>query len=289
MRPSIINEARVQMTDKYAVFGNPIAQSKSPFIHTEFAKQTQQDLSYEAILAPVDQFSSSLTAFFANGGKGANVTAPFKQQAFAICDELSEMATLAGAVNTLFNLPDGRIGGDNTDGVGLVNDLEMLFGGLTGKHVLLVGAGGAARGCILPILQRNVAQLIICNRSHDKAEQLHDIFSDYGNFFAKPIDSLQSPFDLVINATSAGLSGQLITLPNSIVDNSTDCYDMSYSQDTTVFNQWAQAQGAHKTADGLGMLVGQAAQSFSLWRGIMPDTGPVMRQLRETLMQRAST
>jgi shikimate dehydrogenase len=239
-----------QMTDKYAVFGNPIAQSKSPFIHIEFAKQTQQDLSYEAILAPVDQFSSSLTAFFADGGKGANVTAPFKEQAFAMCDELSEMAKLAGAVNTLFNLPDGKIGGDNTDGVGLVNDLEMLFGTLKGKRVLL---------------------------------------SDYGNFFAKPIDALQCPFDLVINSTSAGLSGQLITLPNSIVDETSDCYDMNYSQDTTMFNQWAQAQGARKTADGLGMLVGQAAKSFSLWRGITPDTGPVMRQLREILMQRAST
>jgi shikimate dehydrogenase len=221
--------------------------------------------------------------------RSTNVTAPFKEQAFAMCDELSEMAKLAGAVNTLFNLPDGKIGGDNTDGVGLVNDLEMLFGTLKGKRVLLVGAGGAARGCILPILQHNVAQLVICNRTHEKAEQLHDIFSDYGNFFAKPIDALQCPFDLVINSTSAGLSGQLITLPNSIVDETSDCYDMNYSQDTTMFNQWAQAQGARKTADGLGMLVGQAAKSFSLWRGITPDTGPVMRQLREILMQRAST
>lgn len=275
------------MTDKYAVFGNPIAQSKSPFIHTEFAKQTQQDLSYEAILAPVDQFDSSLTAFFADGGKGANVTAPFKEQAFAMCDELSEMAKLAGSVNTLFNLPDGKIGGDNTDGVGLVNDLEMLFGSLKGKRVLLVGAGGAARGCILPILQHNVAQLIICNRTHEKAEQLQTLFNEYGNFFAKPIEELISPFDLVINSTSAGLSGQLIALPSVIVDETTDCYDMTYSQQTTVFNQWAQAQNARKTADGLGMLVGQAAKSFSLWRGITPDTGSVMRKLRESLAQEA--
>ncbi|RPA35802.1 shikimate dehydrogenase [Shewanella frigidimarina] len=275
------------MTDKYAVFGNPIAQSKSPFIHAEFAKQTQQNLSYEAILAPADQFDSSLTAFFAEGGKGANVTAPFKEQAFAMCDELSEMAKLAGSVNTLFNLPDGKIGGDNTDGVGLVNDLEMLFGSLKGKRVLLVGAGGAARGCILPILQHNVAQLIICNRTHEKAEQLQTLFNEYGNFFAKPIEELISPFDLVINSTSAGLSGQLIALPSVIVDETTDCYDMTYSQQTTVFNQWAQAQNARKTADGLGMLVGQAAKSFSLWRGITPDTGSVMRKLRESLAQEA--
>ncbi|MGP1834946.1 shikimate dehydrogenase [Shewanella frigidimarina] len=275
------------MTDKYAVFGNPIAQSKSPFIHAEFAKQTQQNLSYEAILAHVDQFDSSLTAFFAEGGKGANVTAPFKEQAFAMCDELSEMAKLAGSVNTLFNLPDGKIGGDNTDGVGLVNDLEMLFGSLKGKRVLLVGAGGAARGCILPILQHNVAQLIICNRTHEKAEQLQTLFNEFGNFFAKPIEELISPFDLVINSTSAGLSGQLIALPSVIVDETTDCYDMTYSQQTTVFNQWAQAQNARKTADGLGMLVGQAAKSFSLWRGITPDTGSVMRKLRESLAQEA--
>ncbi len=276
------------MTDKYAVFGNPIAQSKSPLIHSEFAKQTQQDISYEAILAPVDQFSTSLTEFFANGGKGANVTAPFKEQAFAMCDELSEMAKLAGAVNTLFNLPNGRIGGDNTDGVGLVNDLEMLFGSLKGKRVLLVGAGGAARGCILPILQHNVAQLVICNRTHEKAIELQKLFNEYGNFFAKPIDELISPFDLVINSTSAGLSGQLISLPNIIVDETTDCYDMTYSPQTTVFNQWAQSLHARRTADGLGMLVGQAAASFSLWRGVTPDKGPVMRKLREQLTKKVA-
>ena len=275
------------MTDKYAVFGNPIAQSKSPFIHREFAQQTQQDMSYEAILAPVDQFSTSLTEFFASGGKGANVTAPFKEQAFAMCDELSELAKLAGAVNTLFNLPNGKIGGDNTDGVGLVNDLEMLFGSLRGKRVLLVGAGGAARGCILPILQHNVSQLVICNRTHEKAEQLQTLFNEYGNFFAKPIEELTSPFDLVINSTSAGLSGQLISLPDTIVDETTDCYDMTYSQQTTMFNQWAQAQHARKTADGLGMLVGQAAASFSLWRDVTPDKGPVLRKLRELLAQEA--
>ena len=276
------------MTDKYAVFGNPIAQSKSPFIHSEFALQTKQDMSYEAILAPADQFSSSLTEFFASGGKGANVTAPFKEQAFAMCDELSEMAKLAGAVNTLFNLPNGKIGGDNTDGVGLVTDLEMLFGSLKGKRVLLVGAGGAARGCILPILQQNVAQLVICNRTHEKAEQLQKLFNEYGNFFAKPISQLSSPFDLVINSTSAGLSGQLISLPDTIVDETTDCYDMTYSQQTTIFNQWAQDHNARKTADGLGMLVGQAAESFSLWRGVMPDKGPVMTKLRALLNQTAA-
>ena len=274
------------MTELYAVFGNPIAQSKSPYIHGEFAKQTLQDISYQAIQPPVDQFESTLRTFIKQGAKGANVTAPFKQQAYALCDELSELAQLAGAVNTLTFTDDGKIHGDNTDGVGLVNDLEAQFGLLKDKHVLLIGAGGAARGCILPILQHQVTQLVICNRTHEKAQQLQNLFSNYGNIFAKPIEDLLSPFDLVINSTSAGLTGQLISLPSVIVDKTTDCYDMTYSQHTTVFNQWAKDQKAHKTADGLGMLVGQAAKSFNLWRGVTPNTSPVMEKLRSSLAQK---
>ncbi|WP_153915656.1 shikimate dehydrogenase [Shewanella sp. TC10] len=270
------------MTDKYAVFGNPIAQSKSPYIHTEFAKQTQQVMSYQAILAPVDQFSQSLMAFFAGGGKGANVTAPFKEQAFAACDELSELAKLAGAVNTLIYLPDGRIRGDNTDGIGLVTDVIQHFGDISGKHLLLIGAGGAARGCIKPLLQAGV-KLTVCNRTFSKAQHLAELFTEFGDVIATPIDELTSSFDLVINSTSAGLAGELISLPESIISTHTQCYDMSYGAEVTLFNQWALSQGASEVVDGLGMLVGQAAQSFNIWRGVMPSTTAVHQVLRSQL------
>ena len=270
------------MTDKYAVFGNPIAQSKSPFIHMEFARQSQQDVSYEAILAPIDQFSQSLMAFFNAGGKGANVTAPFKEQAYAACDELSELAKLAGAVNTLIYLPDGRIRGDNTDGIGLVNDVTQHFGDLKGKRVLLIGAGGAARGCLKPLLQSE-AEVTICNRTFSKAQTLQNIFVEFGKVDAKSIDELTDPFDIIINSTSAGLAGELITLPNQIVGAQTCCYDMSYGANITLFNQWALTQGAHAVADGLGMLVGQAAQSYYIWRGVMPVTQTLYDTLRKQL------
>jgi shikimate dehydrogenase len=275
------------MTEKYAVFGNPIAQSKSPFIHREFAKQTQQDMSYEAILAPVDGFISSVKDFFANGAKGANVTAPFKEQAFTLCDELSELATLAGAVNTLIRLDNGKIRGDNTDGMGLVLDLQHQFGSLANKRVLLIGAGGAARGCILPLLQAGIAQLDICNRTHEKAVILVQIFDTYGAVQAKEVNNLNQGYDLVINSTSAGLAGNLISLPQAIISSNTDCYDMSYAKNISLFNQWAQSLGAKRTVDGLGMLVGQAAQSFHLWRGVMPDTAPVMAALRTNLRDKS--
>ncbi|MBR9728831.1 shikimate dehydrogenase [Shewanella intestini] len=272
------------MTDKYAVFGNPIAQSKSPFIHTDFAAQTQQNLSYEAILAGVDQFPQSLRLFFGQGGKGANVTAPFKQQAFELCDELSELAQLSGAVNTLIKLADGRIRGDNTDGVGLVTDVEAHFGELTHKRVLLVGAGGAARGCLKPLLDAG-AKVTLCNRTFTKAQALAAIFADIGDVNACEIAQLSQPFDVVINSTSAGLAGELITLPSEIINAQTHCYDMTYSAQTTLFNQWAGAQGAKSVADGLGMLVGQAAQSFYVWRGVKPNMSDTMAQLRLQMAQ----
>jgi shikimate dehydrogenase len=275
------------MTEKYAVFGNPIAQSKSPFIHREFAKQTQQDISYEAILSPVDGFISSVKDFFANGGKGANVTAPFKEQAFALCDELSELASLAGAINTLIRFDNGKIRGDNTDGMGLVLDLQHQFGSLANKRALLIGAGGAARGCILPLLQAGIAQLDICNRTHEKAATLAEVFRTYGQVQAKKLNDLNKSYDLVINSTSAGLAGNLISLPQAIISSNTDCYDMSYAKNISLFNQWAQSHGAKRTVDGLGMLVGQAAQSFHLWRAVMPDTVPVMAALRTNLRDKS--
>jgi shikimate dehydrogenase len=271
------------MTGKYAVFGNPIAQSKSPIIHTEFAKQTQQDISYMAILAPVGNFATSLSAFFASGGCGANVTAPFKEQAFALCDELSELAQLAGAVNTIVRLEDGRLRGDNTDGLGLVADIEQQLTSLSNKKVLLVGAGGASRGCILPLLQAGVAQLDITNRTYEKAQQLAQLFSQYGNINARAIDELSTEYEVIINSTSAGLAGKLISLPSTIISSTTYCYDMSYGREVTLFNQWAQSLGARQCCDGLGMLVGQAAQSFYLWRHVRPDAELVMQRLRNDL------
>ncbi len=274
------------MTDRYAVFGNPIAHSKSPFIHGIFAKQTKQSLTYEAVLAPKDEFAQSLLQFWSQNGKGANVTVPFKEQAFEICDVLSEQAELAGAVNTLTLLSDGRVKGDNTDGLGLVADLERNIGCLKGKAILLLGAGGAARGSILPILEREVKSLQIHNRTHEKAVLLADTFKKYGAVTAistTALDNIESPFDIVINSTSASLSGSVPLLPASILGKHSVCYDMMYSKELTCFNVWALSLGCSKVIDGLGMLVGQAAKSFEIWRNVEPEVNPVLSLLREDL------
>lgn len=277
------------IVDRYAVFGHPIGHSKSPFIHGQFAALTQESLTYEAILAPIDGFEASLKSFFSNGGKGANVTVPFKEQAFALCDSLSAEAALAGAVNTLSLLADGSIRGDNTDGLGLVADLISHLGSLQHKRVLLVGAGGAARGCILPLLNAGVGQLVITNRTQTKAKDLVDIFSQLEEGIYKDklqalsMSELTGEFELVINSTSASLAGELPPLPQSIIGSTTVCYDMMYGAMPTAFNQWALQQGAAKVIDGLGMLVGQAAKSFALWRTVEPDTAMVLKLLREKL------
>ena len=278
------------MTDRYAVFGNPISHSKSPFIHGQFAASTQESLIYEAILAPIDTFEASLMAFFNAGGKGANVTVPFKEKAFALCDSISPEAKLAGAVNTLTLLPDGTIRGDNTDGLGLVADLIANLGSLHDKKVLLIGAGGAARGCILPLLNAGIAQLTISNRTYSKAQGLVDIFtvvndSAYASkVSAIKMSELTGEFDIIINSTSASLAGELPPVPARIITTKTVCYDMMYGASVTAFNQWSLFQGAAKVIDGLGMLVGQAAKSFTLWRGVEPDTQVVLSLLRDKLM-----
>ena len=278
------------MTDRYAVFGNPISHSKSPFIHGQFAASTQESLIYEAILAPIDTFEASLMAFFNAGGKGANVTVPFKEKAFALCDSISPEAKLAGAVNTLTLLPDGTIRGDNTDGLGLVADLIANLGSLHDKKVLLIGAGGAARGCILPLLNEGIAQLTISNRTYSKAQGLVDIFtvvndSAYASkVSAIKMSELTGEFDIIINSTSASLAGELPPVPARIITTKTVCYDMMYGASVTAFNQWSLFQGAAKVIDGLGMLVGQAAKSFTLWRGVEPDTQVVLSLLRDKLM-----
>jgi len=264
------------MTDRYAVFGHPIAHSKSPLIHAQFARQTGQDMLYEAILAPLDGFAETLAQFCAEGGRGANVTVPFKEQAFALATRRTPRAELAGAVNTLI-VEDGALRGDNTDGAGLVADLTRNLGQvLGGKRILLLGAGGAARGVIGPLLELAPARLVIANRTASKAVALAEHF-DRG-VEGSGLDAANTRFDLVINATAASLEGSLPPLSPAIFGPDTLAYDMMYGRDTP-FLEFARKLGA-KTADGLGMLVEQAAEAFHLWRGVRPDTRPVIAALR---------
>ncbi|WP_105902922.1 shikimate dehydrogenase [Vibrio gangliei] len=269
--------------DQYAVFGNPISHSKSPFIHTLFARQTNQAMEYGIVEAPVDGFNDAAYQFFTSGGKGCNVTAPFKLDAYQFADRLTERAQLAQAVNTLKKLDDGQIIGDNTDGEGLVQDLLQNQAPLQDSRILLLGAGGAARGVIKPLLDQNPQQLVITNRTLSKAQALVDVFQGYGSVCAQAMDSINGPFDVVINSTSAGLTGGLPEISPSIFSPQTVSYDMSYGGDKTLFNQWAKENGVLHAYDGLGMLVGQAAESFMLWRGLRPSIRQVLRELRKNL------
>jgi shikimate dehydrogenase len=272
------------MSDRYCVLGNPVAHSRSPAIHAQFAAQSGQNLLYEALLAPLDGFAETVRGFIAAGGKGANVTVPFKEEAFRLSDRLSPRAERAGAVNTLTFTAD-EITGDNTDGAGLVRDIETNLGfSLTGKRILLLGAGGAARGVIAPLLACKPAGLTIANRSADKAQALAEQFSDLaavdaGNF-AK---TAGGSFDVVINATSASLAGEALPLPAGIFAPGSLAYDMMYGKGETPFLALARAQGAAHLADGLGMLVEQAAEAFLVWRGVRPDSAPVLAALRTQL------
>lgn len=263
------------MTDRYAVFGHPIAHSKSPLIHAAFARQTGQDMAYEAILAPLDGFPGSVAAFIAAGGRGANVTVPFKEEAYKLAGRLSPRAQRAGAVNTL--VFDDGILGDNTDGAGLVADLTRnLHRALAAKRILLVGAGGAARGVIGPLLDEKPAALIIANRTVSRAQELAELFGH--GVRGCGFDAVDTPFDVVINATAASLAGELPPLSPRVFTPGTLAYDMMYGRDTP-FLRFARTHGA-ATADGLGMLVEQAAEAFVLWRGVRPDTAPVIAALR---------
>ncbi|MDA7086754.1 shikimate dehydrogenase [Pseudomonas sp. SA3-5] len=270
--------------DRYGVFGNPIGHSKSPLIHRLFAAQTGEQLSYEALLAPLDDFPGFARAFFAQG-KGANVTVPFKEQAFQLADSLSARAQRAGAVNTLKKLDDGSLLGDNTDGAGLVRDLTVNAGfDLRGKRILLLGAGGAVRGVLEPMLAEQPATLVIANRTVQKAEQLAREFADLGPVVASGFDWIDAPVDLIVNGTSASLAGELPPIASSLIaPGHTLCYDMMYGKAPTAFNRWAAEQGAARTLDGLGMLVEQAAEAFYLWRGVRPDSAPVLAELRRQL------
>ncbi|WP_456407273.1 shikimate dehydrogenase [Thiolapillus sp.] len=270
------------MTDKYAVIGNPIAHSKSPLIHQQFAAQTGQDMSYEKILGDLEYFADDVRDFFNSGGKGLNVTVPFKEQAWRLADELSPRANSAEAVNTLMLSDGGDIRGDNTDGVGLVRDLQQNHGyELSGARVLLLGAGGASRGVVRPLLEQRPSELMIANRTAQRAIELAERLQPLGTVSGCGLDELQGQvFDLVINGTAAGLAGEAPAIPASLLGKNTWVYDMMYASKPTAFVAWANEQGVARALDGLGMLVEQAAESFYLWRGVRPDTQPVIKDLR---------
>ncbi|SAK72929.1 shikimate 5-dehydrogenase [Caballeronia fortuita] len=278
--------------DQYAVIGNPVEHSKSPWIHAKFAAQTGEPVEYGRILGPLDGFVREVKAFIASGGLGLNVTVPFKLEAHALADSLSPRAAAAGAVNTLAFGPDG-VRGDNTDGVGLVRDIEANLGvSLKGARILLLGAGGAARGVVLPIFDRAPAALTIVNRTAAKAHQLVDQFAqnaaDCGvRFSGGGADSIAGgQYDVIVNATAGSLDAALPDCDDSAFGAGTLAYDMMYGAQPTVFMQHAAKLGA-RASDGLGMLVEQAAESFFIWRGVRPDGGAVLRELRATLAAKA--
>lgn len=268
--------------DRYCVFGNPIEHSKSPEIHRAFAQQTDQHLEYTRELVELDAFMSAAEKFFAAGGAGANVTVPFKQEAFQFAKLLTERAQLAGAVNTLARLEDGEIIGDNTDGAGLVHDIvQRLNWPMENKKILLLGAGGAVRGVLLPILQQSPASIAIANRTRSKAEELAKQFTSFGKVDGYSYNNLPSePFDLIINGTSASIAGEVPPVHFGCFGENTAVYDMMYADDLTPFLEFARDMGVQQLSDGLGMLVGQAAESFRLWRGVEPAVIPVLEKLR---------
>lgn len=277
--------------DRYAVFGNPVAHSKSPQIHTLFAEQTKQSLVYTAELAEIGQFEQAVKTFISNDGKGLNITVPFKEDAWQTATKRSERAQRAGAVNTLILQPDGSLFGDTTDGIGLVRDLIDNHNiPLADKDILLIGAGGAVRGVIESILEQKPASLLITNRTAEKAVQLASDFSALGNIRGCGLDDTEntfshSDFDIIINGTSASLKGDLPALPDSIYRSNSCSYDMMYSATATPFMQWSADNGAKNIFDGLGMLVEQAAESFYLWRNVKPETEHVIKSIRQSLNQ----
>jgi shikimate dehydrogenase len=275
------------MTDHYAVFGNPILHSRSPHIHRQFAEQTGQDMSYTKQLVAEDEFEKAATEFFQKGGKGLNITVPFKLDAYSFAGRLTPRARRAGAVNTLAVQGDGVILGDNTDGIGMIHDMHNLGWDLRGKRVLILGAGGAVRGILQPLLEQEPTQVIIANRTFHKAEQLAKGFHDAGAVQAATYEQLAGQqVDVIINGTSASLHDQLIPLPDNLLAEGACCYDMMYGTKPTAFLRWASEHGAAHTADGLGMLIGQAAESFYLWRQIRPEVVPVINAIRRQLNEK---
>ncbi|HYE36613.1 shikimate dehydrogenase [Methylocaldum sp.] len=268
----------MQPPDRYAVFGHPIGHSKSPRIHALFAEQTGEQLSYTAQDVPPETFETCVRDFFAQGGKGLNCTVPLKELAWRIADYRSERAEHSKAVNTLALRPDGMIYGDNTDGIGLIRDLTVnLKLSLNNRRILLLGAGGASRGIIGPLLEQRPSHLTIANRTPEKAAQLAEEFCDLGpisgcGFFDLGTES----FDLILNATAASLAGELPNLPKNILRPRGCCYDLAYGMEPTPFVRWGEEAGADISVDGIGMLVEQAAEAFFIWRGMRPETRPVI-------------
>lgn len=269
------------MLERYAVMGNPIAHSQSPRIHTLFARQTGEPVAYERILVPTDGFAAAVTEFEASGGRGLNITVPFKLQAWAEVDRRTARAEHAGAVNTVVITDTGRLG-DNTDGTGLVRDLCCNHGvRVQARRILILGAGGAVHGVLPALLAETPTELVIANRTRARADAIATALADLGCVSACGLPELAGEhFDVIINGTSAGLHGELPALPKGLKIGGTTVYDLVYGKAPTAFCNWALEQGAARALDGLGMLVEQAAESFLLWRGIRPQTAPVIQALR---------
>jgi len=267
---------------RFAVMGNPVAHSKSPRIHALFANQFKHHIEYIAIQVDEGGFAQAVEQFRANDGAGLNVTVPFKQEAFYLADQLSERAKIAQAVNTLRFEPDGRLFGDNTDGTGLVHDLDKNLGvQLKDKHILLLGAGGAVRGVLAPMLKHRPALIVIANRTLSKARDLAAEFAHLGNLEASGFKELRGKhFDIVINGTAASLKGEVPPLPDNLFTTRALAYDMMYGEKSKPFLDWAAVHGATQEVDGLGMLVEQAAESYLIWKGVRPETRSVIEKLR---------
>lgn len=267
--------------DRYAVFGHPISHSRSPDIHARFAAQTRQTMEYRAMDVPAEVFETTLRTFIKDQGRGLNCTVPLKEIAFGVCDALSDRAQRSGAVNTIKISENGQLWGDNTDGVGLLRDLtHNLSLTLKEKRILILGAGGATRGIIEPLLEARPQSLWIANRTIERAEQLALDFKALGQINAMGYMALEGfAFDLILNATSASLSGALPPLPAGLLAPGGSCYDLAYGKEQTPFVHWGREQGASLSADGIGMLVEQAAEAFHIWRGVFPETRPVIEAL----------
>jgi shikimate dehydrogenase len=268
--------------ERYAVIGHPVAHSLSPWIHAQFAQQTGRSLIYSTIDAPSSELALRVHEFFAQGGCGLNVTVPHKQAVLLLIDALSERASVAGAVNTIVRETGQRLRGDNTDGVGFVRDLTVNLGlAVAGQRVLMLGAGGAARGLLGPLLALAPAELHIVNRSPERSRELARSFASQGAVHGNGFEQLDGfDYGLIINATAASLSNQLPALPDGALSPTTVCYDLAYGKAPTRFVQWARGRGALRTYMGEGMLVEQAAEAYLLWHGMRPDTAPVLAQLR---------
>jgi len=272
-------------TDHYAVMGNPIAHSKSPQIHKQFAEQTEQELVYDKLKVETADFASAVASFYNKNGKGLNITVPLKEEAFQLASTLTERARRAGAVNTLILNAENNYTGDNTDGIGLVRDLtENHNTELKNKDILILGAGGAVRGILEPFIQQQPKRLVIANRTLSRAQKLADDFSDITNIEVFEFAQLTGQqFDIVINGTSASLSGELPPLPENLLKDNSTTYDMMYGKDDTPFMTWSKDNKATKVIDGLGMLVEQAAESFYCWRKVRPETQTVIKAIRDSL------